>query len=155
MRGMTLIVNATSFQAPSRTVFLNSSTCEFWQLDPDIDFLNHGSFGATPTVVLDDQREWILSLEREPIRFLAPERTLLPKLDHVREMIAQRINAPARDLAFVRNATEGVNAVMRSFPFDGGDEVIITDHGYNACDNAVRYAAERGGRCRCRNPFSD
>ncbi|QDV44852.1 Isopenicillin N epimerase [Stieleria neptunia] len=116
-----------------------------WRLNPDVDFLNHGSFGATPIVVLETQRRWIELLERDPIEFLGPERSLLPKLDRVRDCIGGLVGADAADLAFVRNATEGVNAVLRSFPFSSGDEVVITNHGYNACNNAVRYAAERCG----------
>jgi len=116
-----------------------------WELSPDVDFLNHGSFGATPTAVLEAQRASILRLERDPIDFLAPERTLLPKLDAVRQRVAEAVGAPARDVAFVRNATEGVGSVVRSFPLRPGDEVVVTDHGYNACNNAVRYAAERAG----------
>jgi isopenicillin-N epimerase len=87
----------------------------------------------------------ILRLERDPIEFLAPERTLLPKLDAVRRRVAAEVGAAAGDIAFVRNATEGVGSVVRSFPLRPGDEVVVTDHGYNACNNAVRYAADRAG----------
>lgn len=114
-----------------------------WQLDPAIDFLNHGSFGACPTVVLQAQRTWQDALEREPLRFLAPERELEPKLDLVRETIANLVRAPMNDIAFVRNATDGVNAVLRSFPFKPHDVVLITNHGYNACNNAAAYATGR------------
>ncbi|MCS7470819.1 aminotransferase class V-fold PLP-dependent enzyme [Stieleria sp. ICT_E10.1] len=116
-----------------------------WRLNPDVDFLNHGSFGATPIVVMEAQRAWMERLERDPIEFLGPERALLPKLDRVRDYIGRLVGADPADLAFVRNATEGVNAVLRSFPFSPGDEVVITNHGYNACNNAARYAAERCG----------
>ncbi|TWT96537.1 aminotransferase class V-fold PLP-dependent enzyme [Neorhodopirellula pilleata] len=116
---------------------------ELWGLNPDVDFLNHGSFGATPISVLDAQREWMLRLESDPIEFLAPERTLLPKLDLVRRLVGSLVNASPEDIAFVRNSTEGVNAVLRSFRFTSGDEVMITNHGYNACNNAVRYAAAK------------
>ncbi|QDV55982.1 aminotransferase class V-fold PLP-dependent enzyme [Rosistilla oblonga] len=118
---------------------------EHWRLNPAIDFLNHGSFGATPTVVLEAQRRFRDAMESDPIEFLAPERELLPKLDRVREVIAQLVNADARDIAWVRNATDGVNAVVQSFPLKPGDNVVVTNHGYNACSNAVRYAAERCG----------
>ncbi len=66
-------------------------------------------------MVLDAQRHWIEQLEQDPIEFLAPERSLLPKLEVVRELIAGLVNAKAHDLVFVRNSTEGVNAVLRSF----------------------------------------
>lgn len=116
-----------------------------WKLNSGIDFLNHGSFGATPGVVLDAQQKWIDALESDPIQFLAPERELIPRLDQVRQRVADLVRAPADSIAFVRNATDGVNAVLRSFPLRAGDEVLVTDHGYNACINAVRYATERAG----------
>ena len=116
-----------------------------WQLAPSICFLNHGSFGATPTVVLQVQRAFQDALERDPIEFLAPERSLEPKLDAVRSRVAETVGARATEIAWVKNATDGVNAVVQSFPFRSGDEVLVTNHGYNACINAARYAAERHG----------
>ncbi len=121
------------------------SFASHWQLRPDLDFLNHGSFGAAPTIVLEAQRRLQDALERDPIRFLAPERELEPKLDHVRAVLSELVVAPASDLAFVRNATDGVNAVLRSMSLDEGDEIVITNHGYNACNNAAQFAAARRG----------
>ncbi|MGI9471989.1 MAG: aminotransferase class V-fold PLP-dependent enzyme, partial [Rubripirellula sp.] len=82
-------------------------------------------------------------LESDPIRFLAPERELEPKLDAVRSCLSRLVNAPASDIAFVRNATDGVNAVVRSMKLRAGDEIVCTDHGYNACNNAARFAIQR------------
>ena len=118
---------------------------DHWQLNPDIDFLNHGSFGACPRIVLQKQQELLTELEQDPIKFLAPERDLLPKLDEVRQTIAGLVKAPASDIAFVRNATDGVNAVLGSFPLKQNDEILITNHGYNACNNAARHVAEKAG----------
>ena len=115
---------------------------QHWLLDPNIDFLNHGSFGATPACVLQAQREWQDLLECDPIQFLAPERTLEPKLDEVRRVVSDLVGSLPENLAWVRNATDGVNAVVRSFPFCPGDEILVTSHGYNACINAAVYAAE-------------
>jgi isopenicillin-N epimerase len=122
-----------------------SVAADHWQLHPEVDFLNHGSFGATPTCVLEVQRQLQDDLEREPIRFLGPERELGPKLDSVRAVLANMFQADPTDLVFVRSATEGVNAVVRSFPFQLGDEVVVTNHGYNACNNAADFAAHRSG----------
>lgn len=116
-----------------------------WQLRDDLDFLNHGSFGATPTKVLQKQRQYQDALEHDPIEYLAPERQLAPKLDRVRECLAKLLGGIASNFGFVRNATDGVNAVVRSFDFRAGDEVVVTSHGYNACSNALRFAAERVG----------
>lgn len=118
---------------------------EHWTLHPEVTFLNHGSFGATPRAVLEEQRRLQDELESQPLRYLAPERELEPKLDVARERLADFIGARRQDVAIVRNATDGCNAVLQSFPFSEGDEVVITDHGYRACSNAAIHAAERAG----------
>lgn len=114
-----------------------------WQLDDSIHFLNHGSFGATPRVVLERQRALRDQLEAEPVRFMVKE--LEPLLDTARSRLAGFLGAKADDLAFVTNATTGVNAVLGSLDFKPGDELLTTNHGYNACTNALRFVAERTG----------
>ncbi len=114
-----------------------------WQLDDSVHFLNHGSFGATPRVVLEMQREFRDRLEAEPVRFMVRE--LPPLLDESRTRLATFVGAKAEDLALINNATTGVNAVLRSLDFQPGDELLTTNHGYNACTNVLRYVAERTG----------
>lgn len=96
-------------------------------------------------VVLATQREFQDALERDPIEFLAPERGFLPRLDSVRAVVANQVGANASDIAWVRNATDGVNAVVNSVPLGSQDNIVITNHGYNASNNAVRHAADRAG----------
>lgn len=115
----------------------------FWALDPKITFLNHGSFGACPHPVLEEQNRLRAQLEAEPVRFMARE--LSPLLDHNRAALAAFVGADRDDLVFVSNATSAVNTVVRSLRFEAGDELLVTDHGYNACNNAVEYAAQRSG----------
>lgn len=124
---------------------MNQQLAQHWGLDPDVAFLNHGSFGAAPRVVLEAQRREQDAQERDPIHYLAPERSLYGKLDAVRDRLAAFLGCTSEDLAFVRNATDGVNAVLRSFPLEAGDRIVITSHGYNACNNAARYVAEQAG----------
>jgi isopenicillin-N epimerase len=116
---------------------------EHWLLDPDVTFLNHGSFGATPRAVMRVQDGFRLRLEREPVRFLVRE--LEPLLDDARRHLAAFINADLEGLAFVTNATAGVNAVLRSLDLDKHDELLVTDQEYNACRNAVDYVAGVAG----------
>jgi isopenicillin-N epimerase len=116
---------------------------QHWQINPEITFLNHGCFGSVPRVVAKTQEGLRELLESDPIRFLAPERELEPKLDGVRKRLADFVGARPSDLAFVRNATDGVNAVLRSMRLHQGDEIVITNHGYNACNNVARFVAER------------
>jgi isopenicillin-N epimerase len=112
-------------------------------LDPAIRFLNHGSFGACPEEVLEAQSEYRRRLESEPVRFFVRE--LEPLLDDAREQLGEFLKADAESLAFVPNATYGVNAVIRSLTVEAGDELLTTNHAYNACRNALEYVAERTG----------
>lgn len=114
-----------------------------WPLEEGVVFLNHGSFGACPHEVLEAQWRLRLQMEREPVRFFTRE--LEPLLEAARGRVAGFLGARAEDLVFVRNATEGVNAVLRARGWQPGDAIVVTDHGYHAVDNAARYVAEREG----------
>lgn len=121
----------------------SSPYAAIWTLDPSVTFLNHGSFGACPAPVLAAQAEWRARLERQPVQFMARE--LEGLLDEARTVLAAFVGAVPADLALVPNATSGVNAVLRSLVFAPGDELLTTDHAYNACKNALHFVAERSG----------
>jgi isopenicillin-N epimerase len=114
-----------------------------WTLDPEITFLNHGSFGACPALVLDAQRRVREQMEREPVQFLTRKAPVL--LAGARQALGQFIGASPECLAFVPNATTGLNAVLQSLSLDVGDELLVTDHEYNASRNALDYTAARCG----------
>jgi isopenicillin-N epimerase len=114
-----------------------------WLLDPQVTFLNHGSFGACPQPVLDVQGDFRRRFEREPVRFV--ERMLEGLLDEARVSVGSFVGADPGDLVFVDNATTGVNTVLQSLALGKADELIVTDHGYNACRNALDHCAERAG----------
>ncbi len=114
-----------------------------WTLDANVVFLNHGSFGACPRDVLAYQAELRARMERQPVRFFVRELQAL--LDTSRDALAAFVGAQPADLAWVQNATSGVNAVISSLSFEPGDELLTTDHGYNACHNALDHAAESTG----------
>src|SRR5688500_17903787 len=120
-----------------------SELATHWLLDPEVVFLNHGSFGATPIEVLDYQSELRDRMERQPVTFLVDELEFL--LDRAKERVGTFLGADPEDLAFVPNATTGFNAVLRSLTFKTGDELLVTTHGYNAARNAMEYVASRAG----------
>jgi isopenicillin-N epimerase len=114
-----------------------------WPLDPSVIYLNHGSFGACPSAVLAAQAALRLEMEREPVDFLSS--SLQGRLDAARGILAAFVGADPLDLAFVPNATAGVNAVLRSLELARGDEILVTTHTYNACRRAVEYVSSRNG----------
>lgn len=114
-----------------------------WGLDPEIVFLNHGSFGATPRTVLAEQVRLRNQLEHEPVRFFLY--TLEPLWDAAREEVAAFVGADPANLVFVRNATEAINGVLQSVALPAGSDVLITNQTYDACRFAVtRWARSRG-----------
>jgi isopenicillin-N epimerase len=120
-----------------------SSLLSHWTLEPEVAFLNHGSFGACPRPVLAAQAAVRERMEREPVRFFMQE--LEPLLDAAREAVAAFVGADAAGTVFVANATMGVNAVVRSLDLAPGDDLVTTTHAYNACKNALEYVAARAG----------
>jgi isopenicillin-N epimerase len=120
-------------------------------LDPEVAFLNHGSFGACPRPVFERYQEWQRELEREPVDFLG--RRLQALLDDARSMLAGYLGCAAEDLAFVQNATTGVNLAARSLDLRPGDEVLATDLEYGACDLAWEWVCARSGARYVRAPI--
>lgn len=111
-----------------------------WPLNPQVTYLNHGSFGACPKPVLNQQQQLRAEMEWEPTQFF---RHLEPRLDQARASLAEFVGTKSSNLGFVANATTAVNTVLRSLSFEPNDEILIIDHGYNACSNAVKFVAEQ------------
>ena len=112
-----------------------------WILNPETCFLNHGSFGATPVSVLEEQSKLRNLIESDPVRFF--ERDYIPMMKGAVGKLSEFINADPEGLVFVKNTTEGVNTVLRSLDLMPGDEIIVTNHSYQACWNAVDFVTER------------
>lgn len=126
-------------------------------LDPEIHFLNHGSFGALPRPVLAEQRRWQDRLERQPVAFLGRE--LSGHLVAARAPLARELHARDDDLLFVPNATYAVNMVARSLGLGPGDEVLMSDQEYGACERVWEFLRESAGftirRLRLPSPLPD
>jgi isopenicillin-N epimerase len=112
-------------------------------LEPGVRFLNHGSFGATPRAVFRAAGAWRARMEASPDRFM---REIVPKeVRRAASTLAVHLRARSEDLAFVENATAGINAVLRSLALQPSDEIVTTDHCYGAVRQAIRHVCERSG----------
>jgi isopenicillin-N epimerase len=114
-----------------------------WLLDDRVTFLNHGSFGACPRVVLQEQTAWQRRIEAEPIELIGRRGPEL--LDGVKRDLGLWLGMPVNDFGLVTNATEGINAVLGSLELAPGDELLTTNHVYFAVRQAMRHVAGKSG----------
>ena len=120
-------------------------------LDDTIHFLNHGSFGACPRPVFDSYQDWQRKLERQPVLFLGRE---IAGYDcQARLALAGYLTTAADNLAFVTNATHGVNIVARSLALLPSDEGLTSDHEYGACDYTWEFICKKTGASYIHQPI--
>ena len=128
---------------PKNNAAFGHTLRDLWSLDPTIHFLNHGSYGATPRHVQAAQSHWRDVMEQEPVRFMVD---ILPgALAAAAARLANFVGAAPSTLAFIDNATAGVNAVLRSMQWKPGDRIVLANHAYPAVKNTVRFLAARHG----------
>jgi isopenicillin-N epimerase len=120
-------------------------------LDPEIHFLNHGSFGACPRPVFQAYQEWQRRLERQPVLFLGREFARLHQ--EARQALGAYLKADPDDMVYIPNATHGVNIIARSLALEPGDEVLATDHEYGACDYTWEFICQKRGAAYRRQPI--
>ncbi len=115
-----------------------------FRLNPDVTFLNHGSYGACPRPVFQTYQEWHARLEHQPVAFLDP-RHLALRFAEVRAALGAELGADADDLVPMVNSTAGLNVVARSLPLEPGDEILTTDHEYAALEKTWGFVTGRTG----------
>jgi isopenicillin-N epimerase len=116
---------------------------EQFYLNPEITFLNHGSFGACPKPVLENYQSWQRALEAEPIQFLTKkyyESLLVSK-----KLLAKYIGCDHDDFFFIQNPTTAINQVVKSLNLKEGDEVLTTNHEYGAMDKTFDFYSKKYG----------
>jgi isopenicillin-N epimerase len=116
-----------------------------WYLDENVVFLNHGSFGAAPKVVLNKYFEILQKLEKQPVSFFIDEYPLL--ITEAARRLAGFVGAKEENLVFVENATTGVNTVLRSLMLElkPGDDILTTNHEYPGIKNTIQFVSEKTG----------
>ena len=125
---------------------------ELFLLDPEIVFLNHGSYGACPRPVFEVYQEWQRRLELQPVKFLGVD--LDNYLNQARLELGCYINCPTKDIVYIPNATHGVNIVARSLELNPGDEILATNQEYGACNFAWEHVCSKTGAIYKRQPIT-
>jgi isopenicillin-N epimerase len=139
---------------------MTSDLKSLFLLNPEVAYLNHGSFGACPRPIFEAYQRWQLELEREPVDFLVRQVRGLFKqdrggpLDDARSALANYVNAPVENLAFTLNATTALNTVARSIQLAPGDEVLTTDHEYGSIEATWERACGKAGAKIVRHQIS-
>jgi isopenicillin-N epimerase len=112
-------------------------------LDPNITFLNHGSFGACPKPIFEEFQRLQLELENEPVYFIQKKSASYLKV--AKEKLANYIGCNANDFFFTPNPTFAINTIMRSFHLNKGDEILTTNHEYGAMDRTWNFYCKKSG----------
>ena len=121
-------------------------------LDPNITFLNHGSFGACPKTIFEEFQRFQLELESEPVDFIQQKQ---PKyLKTARESLAGFVGCQAKDLFFTANPTFAINVIMRNIKLNEGDEILSTNHEYGAMDRTWNFYCKKSGAKYIRQEIS-
>jgi isopenicillin-N epimerase len=121
-------------------------------LDPEITFLNHGSFGATPQPVFERYQKWQRELENQPVEFLGRRANSL--LSSAREVLANYLGTQRDNLVYVTNVTEALNIIARSLKLEIDDEVLASNMEYGALDRTWRFLAQKQGFKYINQPLS-
>ncbi len=112
-------------------------------LDPEITFLNHGSFGACPKPIFEEFQRFQLELEKEPVYFI--QKKMSGYLKIAKQRLAKYIGCKPTDFFFTPNPTFAINTIMRSLHLNEGDEILTTNHEYGAMDRTWNFYCKKSG----------
>ncbi len=116
-----------------------------WMLEPGVRHLNHGAYGALPRQAQAVELAWKARMEAQPTAFF--QDTLPAAIVDAAAKVAPYFGVAPERFGFVENASQGTNAVLRSLAFKPGDEILVSDHVYNAVRlNLADVVARTGAR---------
>jgi isopenicillin-N epimerase len=122
---------------------IHPDTRALFPLKRGLVYLDHGGYGVTPKKVMQAREKLLRRIEKAPRSFFTYE--YRPAWQATRALVAQRFSIREGNLALIENATEGINSVLRSFPFQSGDEILTTTLTYGAIQNAATHIARLQG----------
>jgi isopenicillin-N epimerase len=114
-----------------------------FSIDPEVTFLNHGSFGACPKIIFDSLINFQRRLENEPVKFL--DYDIYHLLRESRSALSKYVNCNVDDIAFFPNPSTALNTLIRSLDLKEGDQILTTNHEYGALDRTWRFISKKRG----------
>lgn len=141
-------IDATTAQTPQTTfpgitTFGHASRDKFWRFDSNNTPLNHGSFGACPTPVVQARNNILEQIESNPDRFMRTD--LYSDIEVARATACKWLDSEPLNTVFVQNATVGFNTILRSLPLKKGDTIIYCSTSYGACEKTLEFLQLRHG----------
>ena len=116
---------------------------DWFLLDSDITFLNHGSYGACPKPVFKEYQDWQQKLENQPVQFMTNR--VYSALEKSRESMSQFVGCDEDELVFFQNPTTAVTNVIYNLDLKPGDEVLMSNHEYGALVRAWEMWGKKTG----------
>ena len=116
---------------------------DWFLLDPDITFLNHGSYGACSKPVFKEYQDWQKKLEDQPVQFMTNQ--VYSAMEKSRESMSQFVECDEEELVFFQNPTTAVTNVIYNLDLKPGDEVLMSNHEYGALVRAWKMWGEKTG----------
>ena len=116
---------------------------DWFLLDPDITFLNHGSYGACSKPVFKEYQDWQQKLENQPVQFMTNQ--VYSAMEKSRESMSQFVGCDEKELVFFQNPTTAVTNVIYNLDLKPGDEVLMSNHEYGALVRAWKMWGKKTG----------
>ena len=107
----------------------------------EMTFLNNGAVGITPAPVVEKMLAALRFSEQSGQHAYAH---FVDERDRARAAAAKLIGADPSEIAFANNATEAVNWILASFPFQPGEELLISNYEHPALIYPASWQRESG-----------
>lgn len=114
-----------------------------WRFPKRVCYLNHGSFGAVPNYLHNEQQRIRRACKRQPTDWFV--RQMEKKWFAARFRLSVWLGVKEESIAFCENATAAMNELAGWFPLQPGDEVLLNDHEYGAVKRVWQRRCDSSG----------
>jgi selenocysteine lyase/cysteine desulfurase len=111
-----------------------------FSIDPQLAFLNNGTLGPAPDIVLETREHYSRLLAADPRDCFRTK-----ELAEVRAQLAAFINASPDETSITHSTTEGMNMFAHGLDWKAGDEVILGNQEHFGATEPYRTLAQRHG----------